>query len=321
MTEPTDLGFGRVVAQAVRGRFLNRDGTATGRKYGLGAQRSERFYLGALNARWPSFLLWTTGCVLLLNGIFALAYLALGPSALSGVAHVGLDDPFLRAFSFSVGLFTTNGTGTLIPVGTTAHWLVIFESLFGPLILVAASGVIIARLSRPRMRIQFSESAIIAPYEGGRGLMFRMVNALPGEISDVAVRLNLSRFETVNGVRERNFHPLQLERHSVELFNLHWTVVHPITSESPLAGVTPETLAASGAEFMVFVTAHEETFSTRVTTRTSYTYEEVRWDVKFASIFASASDDVLAIDVDRLDRTERLAENATAVPAAIETTH
>lgn len=318
VTEPGDLGFGRVVAQAVRGRFLNRDGTATGRKYGLGAQRSEKFYLSALNARWPSFIAWTVGLLLLINGCFALAYLALGPEALRGVENLGLDDPFLRAFTFSVGLFTTNGTGSLTAVGTTAHWLVVFESLFGPLSLVAASGLIIARLTRPRMRIRFSESAAIAPYEGGRGVMFRMVNALPGEISDVNVRVNLSRFEYFDGVRERNFHALQLERNSVEMFNLHWTVVHPITADSPLAGVTPEQLAESEAEFLIFVTAHEQTFSTRVTTRTSYTWEEVRWDVKFASIFASANDGVMAIDVDRLDRTERVAEGATSKPAALE---
>ena len=73
--DQADLGFGRVVAQAVRGRFLSRDGLPTSRKYGLGAQRAERFYLSALNARWPTFLGWLAGGLLLLNGCFALAYL------------------------------------------------------------------------------------------------------------------------------------------------------------------------------------------------------------------------------------------------------
>jgi hypothetical protein len=40
--------------------------------------------------------------------------------------------------------------------------------------------------------------------------------------------------------------------------------------------------------------------------------------VKWASVFASAPDGVLAIDVDRLDRTERLAEGSTSKPAALE---
>lgn len=313
-----DLGFGRVVAQTVRGRFLSRDGVPTSRKYGLGAQYAERFYLHVLNARWPGFLAWMLGLLLLMNGFFALAYLGLGPAALHGGEAMGLADPFLRAFSFSVGVFTTTGTGAMFAVGATANWLQILESFIGPLTLVACIGVLIARLTRPRMRIRFSESAVVAPYEGGRGLMFRMVNVQPGELSHVQVRLNLAWFEEVDGRRERNFHELELERDLVEFFTLHWTVVHPITARSPLAGMTPQSLAAAEAEFLILVSAHEETFSTRVTSRSSYLWDEVRWDVKFASIFAHASDGVMAIDVDRLDRTERLEEGATSTPALLE---
>jgi inward rectifier potassium channel len=313
-TEPTDLGFGRVVAQQVRGRFLSHDGVPSSKKYGLGAQRTARFYLSALNTGWTSFFLWLVGILLLINGCFALAYVALGEGALKGVDALRLDDPFLRAFSFSVGVFTTTGTAAMHAVGTTATWLVVFESLAGPLILVAASGLLIARLTRPRMNIRFSESAIVAPYEGGRGLMFRMVNVSPSELSDVQVRVNLALFEEVDGRRERNFHQLSLERNSVEFFTLHWTVVHPITADSPLAGFTPEKLAAAEAEILVLANAHEETFSTRVTARTSYLWDEVRWDVKWASIFASGPEGVLAIDVDRLDRTEQLSEGTTAKP-------
>jgi inward rectifier potassium channel len=168
------------------------------------------------------------------------------------------------------------------------------------------------------MRLRFSESAVVAPYEGGRGLMFRIVNVQPGELSDVQVRVNLALFEESDGRRERNFHQLALERSSVEFFTLHWTVVHPITADSPLRGVTPESLRAAEAELLILVNAHEETFSTRVTTRGSYLWDEVRWDAKFASVFASAPDGVLAIDVDRLDRMERLEEGTTSVPAPLE---
>ena len=318
LTQPTDLGFGHVVAQAVRGRFLNRDGRPNSKKYGLGAQRAARFYLAALDAGWPAFIGWLTGVLLLINGCFALAYLALGPAALRGTEQLGLDDPFLRAFSFSVGVFTTTGTAPMYAYGPTAHWLAILESFFGPITLVVAFGLVIARLTRPRMRLAFSESAIVAPYEGGRAVMFRIVNLQPSEMSDVQVRVNLVRFEDFDGVRERNFHELKLERNSVEFFTLHWTIVHPITADSPLAGVTPESLADSQAEFLIFVTALEETFSTRVSTRSSYLWDELRWDVKFASIFANGPDGVIAIDVERLSRTERLDEGATRVPAALE---
>jgi inward rectifier potassium channel len=317
-SEPADLGFGRVVAQAVRGRFVNRDGRPNSKKYGVGAQRTARFYLAALDASWPAFFAWMTGALLLINGCFALAYLAIGDGAIRGVDQLGLADPFLGALTFSIGIFTTTGTGAMHAVGPTANWLVNFESFLGPTTLVIAFGLLLARLIRPRMRIGFSESAIIAPYEDGRGFMFRIVNLQLGEMTDVQVRVNLVRFEQENGVRTREFHELKLERSSVEFFTLHWTVVHPITADSPLAGATPESLAASQAEFLIFVNALEETFSTRVSTRSSYTWDEIRWDVKFASIFASGPDGIIAIDVDRLSRTERLADGATRAPAELE---
>ncbi len=318
LAEPADLGFGRVVAQSVRGRFFLRDGSPNSKKYGLGAQRTARLYLAALEASWIAFIAWMMGILLLINGCFALAYIALGADALHGGGDIGVVDPFLRAFTFSIGLFTTTGSSVMHAYGSTANWLANLESFVGPITLVVAFGLLIARLTRPRMHIGFSESAIIAPYEGGRGLMFRTTNLEPGELSDVRIRVNLVRFEEIDGVRQRNFHELALERNSVEFFTLHWTVVHPITADSPLAGVTPERLAESQAEFLIFVSALEETFSTHVSTRSSYTWDEVSWDVKFASIFADGPDGIIAIDVERLSRTERLEDGATRTPAALE---
>jgi inward rectifier potassium channel len=313
-----DLGFGSVVAQQVRGRFLNRDGTASGQKMGLGPQRLEHLYLGALSASWTSFLAWSLSAVMLVNGCFTLAYRALGPQAIGGQDASQISDPFLSAFSFSMAVFTTSSTGSMYAVGATANWLRIIESLAGPLTMVAVSGLIIARLIRPRMRIRFSESAVVAPYDGGRGLMFRMVGMQRSSLSDVQVRVNLALFEMQNGQRTREFYQLELERGSVEFFTLHWTIVHPITETSPLRGFTPEMLRAAEAELLISVNAHEETFSTRVTARTSYLYNEVRWDAKFANIFVSAPEGQIAIDVERLDRMDPLPEGTTSSPAPSE---
>ncbi|HYW52060.1 MAG TPA: hypothetical protein VE861_15705, partial [Gemmatimonadaceae bacterium] len=288
------------------------------RKFGLGPQRFERFYLGALNATWQTFVAWSLASVMLLNGCFALAFLSLGKQAIAGQAVVGIGDPFLTAFSFSLATFTTSSTGPMHAVGATAHWLVIFESLIGPLTLVTIAGLLIARLIRPRMRLRYSESAVVAPYESGRGLMFRIVGTQPSELSDVQVRVNLVLFEMKEGVRTREFYQLELERDSVEFFTLHWTIVHPITDHSPLRGYTPTMLREAEAELLVSINAHESTFSTRITSRCSYTWDEIRWDAKFASVFVSAPDGVIAIDVERLDRLETLPDGTTSVPAESE---
>lgn len=311
-----DLGFGRVVAEQVRGRFLNKDGTPNSRKYGVGMQVAQRLQLRALNASWPKFLIWLVGLVLLANGIFALGYMGIGPAAIGGAEALGLQDPFLRAFAFSVGIFTMVGTGPMHAVGTTANWVVVLESLAGPLSLLAAGGFIIARLTRPRACIRFSHSAVVAPYRDGRGFMFRIINMLPSELTEVDARVSLAWYEVENGKRVRRFHQLALDRRRVEFFTLHWTVVHPIADDSPLRGVTPGKLREAEAEFFVLISGHEETFSTRVNARSSYVADEVRWDARFADMFVSSPDGVVTVDVERLDRFDRLAEGATSAPAA-----
>jgi inward rectifier potassium channel len=312
-----DLGFGRVVAQQVRGRFLAKDGSPRSRKYGLGPQRWERFYRLALDVSWPGFFAWLIGLELLANGIFALGYAAL-PGAIGGSDVLGLADPFLRAFAFSVGIFSTVGTGPLHPVGSTAVWLAAIESLIGPVTLIIAGGLTLARLLRPRSRIRFSGSAVIAPYREGRGLMFRVINVRPSEMSEVRIQVNLVWFDERDGVRHRRFVPLALERSEVEFFTLHWTVVHPIDATSPLTGVTPAILREREAEFLVHLSGLEDTFSTRVSARSSYYWDEVRWDARFADMFVPSPDDLITIDVERLDRFDRLPEGATAVPAPAE---
>jgi inward rectifier potassium channel len=311
----SDLGFGRVVAQSVRGRFLSPDGHSTARKLGLRGQATEQFYLRALATPWPQFLLWLVGSILLLNGLFALGYRALGDNALAGAETLGLDDPFLRAFVYSVGIFTTTGTDGIHALGPTAHLLTVAESLLGPLVAMIVLGLIIARLTRPRAQIRFSESAVIAPYEGGRALMFRIVNKLPSELTDVRAAVSITWFENIEGQRERNFHQLRLERRDVTFFPLHWTIVHPIDASSPLRGVTPDRLRRGEAEILIRISAHEETFSTQVSVSHSYAWDEVTWDAKFANVFIESIDGALAIDVERLSRFDRLPENSTRVPA------
>lgn len=313
-----DLGFGRVVLDRVRGRFVNKDGTPNSRKYGVGSQVWSKLYLRSMAASWPSFLAWVVGVALLIAGVFAIGYRSLGPAALDGTDRLGLADPFFAALAYSVGILTGVGAGPVVAVGSTAQWLTIFEAIGGLVGLAVAGGLTLARLLRPRARIRFSQRAVIAPYGDGRGLMFRVANIEPGEVSDAEVRVSLSWYEGEGAARTREFHQLGLERHRIEFFSLHWTVVHPIDRDSPLAGVTPEMLREGRAEILVLLTAHEETFSTRVTARSSYLFDEVTWDAKFADMFVDSPDGIVTVDIERLDRVDRLAEGTTSKPAAAE---
>jgi inward rectifier potassium channel len=119
-----------------------------------------------------------------------------------------------------------------------------------------------------------------------------VANALSNELIEISCKLMFSRFEDVDGVRTRRYYPLALERDNVVFLPLTWTVVHPIDETSPLHGETPESLRSSYAEFLVLLKAFDETFSTIVQTRTSYTPDEIIVGARFASAFmtdASAS--------------------------------
>lgn len=305
-TDPTrDLGFGTVVTRGSRRRLLNRDGTFNSRRDGLGAFEALSPYHSLLTISWPWFFALLSAVYLVINGLFALAYLACGPGALQHPPTAPGGGRLLEAFFFSVQTFATIGYGTISPIGTAANIVVTIESLVGILTVALATGLMFARFSLPGAKIRFSKHAIVAPYQGITGFMFRLTNARNTDLINVECELQLSRFEMRQGRRERVFYRLSLERDSVTFFILGWTVVHPITPESPLAGWTDELLRESEAEFLILIRAMDDTLSQQVNVRSSYVAEEVRWGVRFRSLYNPVADDgTISIDIRRLNDLE-----------------
>jgi inward rectifier potassium channel len=137
---------------------------------------------------------------------------------------------------------------------------------------------------------------------------FRVANARQNQLIDVQARIILSRFVDAGNGRKRQYYALPLERPSVAFFPLSWTVVHPIDPASPLHTWTLSQLAESEAEFLVLLTATDETFSQTVHSRTSYRADagEILWNARFASMYEplTAKDD-LAIDMRKLNSVIR----------------
>ncbi len=126
---PRDLGFGSEVASHTQKRLLNRDGTFNVVRYGLSPLTALSFYHWSLSVSWPVFLAFLSASYLVINAIFAFAYMACGPAALAGIAAESVGGEFLRAFFFSVETFTTIGYGNILPVGVPANVLVTLEAL------------------------------------------------------------------------------------------------------------------------------------------------------------------------------------------------
>jgi len=304
--DPKDLGFGSVVARESQQRLLNRDGTFNVTRTGLRFSSSINLYHSLLMMPWWRFLVILSASYLVINGVFATIYLLCGPKALNGPGSGALDSDFLRAFFFSVQTFATIGYGQIGPVGLAANLIVTFESFAGLLALALATGMIFARFSRPTAKILFSQSAIIAPYQGITAFEFRIANARKNQIIELGAKVLFSRVEN-QGKAERQFHELALERRKVTFFPLSWTIVHPIDEQSPLHGLTEEDLHRDNAEFLVLLTGIDETFSQTVHARSSYRADEIVWNAKFANIFNHPrGNDRLGIDMSRLHNIERV---------------
>ena len=299
-----DLGFGGRVARESRKRFLNRDGSFNVERKGLSFFRSLNLYHLVLTVSWARFYLFFASGYFLVNLVFAALYYLCGEGALEGSTARMPVERFEEGFFFSVQTLATIGYGRLSPHGHAANILVALEALFGLGGFALVTGLLFARFSRPEARLLFSEQAVVAPFRGATGLMFRIANARTSQLLEVQATVTLTRLETVAGQRTRRFYELPLERKKVLFFPLHWVVVHPIDAESPLRGVDAESLARSDAEVLVYLTAFDETFSQSVHARSSYKFHEVVVGARFADLFEKRDDGVPSINLRRLSTIE-----------------
>ena len=302
-----DLGFGSVVAEASRQRFLNRDGSFNVQRSGLTVVRSLNLYHYLLSMSWSAFL----GLVLLLffvsNLIFGTVYAVLGPAALIDTSGAPFASLFVTGFFFSVQTFATIGYGTIHPVGIVPNLVVTVESYYSLLANALVTGLVFARFARPTAKIVLSTVAVIAPYKDITAFMFRIVNGRNNQLIEVKAQVIAARIKNGDDKIARKFDVLDLERKSVTFFPLTWTIVHPIDENSPLFGLSERDLQNSDAEFLILLTATDETFATTVHQRSSYKPSEVRYGYKFVSIYNEMkTGEPISIDIRKLSEIEKV---------------
>jgi len=179
------------------------------------------------------------------------------------------------------------------------------ESMMGLLAFALATGLLYGRFSRPSAQIVYSKNILIAPYLAkSKGLMFRLANLRRNILVDLEIEIIFSYNEMVNGKPQRRFYPLELERKNVSMLTMNWTVVHPITEDSPLSDMTQQELLDSEAAFAILLRAFDDTFSQTVHSRTSYQANEILFGAKFKPIFDRDSDGKIVLDLSRINDHE-----------------
>lgn len=302
-----DLGFGEKVASESPLRLINRDGTFNVRRTGHNVSTLLNLYHFLLNIPWKAFIGLTLLIYFLSNIIFGAVYASFGSTYLVDTSEIPTANLLLRGFFFSVQTFATIGYGTIHPVGIIPNLLVTIESYYSLILNALLTGIVFARFSRPTARIMFSETLLIAPYQDKTALMLRLVNMRRNQLIDLRARVLFTRTIEENDRIVRKFDSLELERDRVFFLPLAWTIVHPIDENSPLSNMTLEDLEKHKAEFIVLLTALDETYAQSVHARTSYKTEEMKSGYKFVNLYNEVVDgEPLSIDIRKLSETEKI---------------
>jgi len=282
--EYTDSGFGTNPEDQPE-RLVNKDGSLNVIRTGLGFFEHLSIFHELIRMRWWKFNVLVIISYVAINLFFGYIYWLLGLNGLGLMETGNFIEDFMHAFYFSAQTFSTVGYGRINPVDHAPNIVAVLEMLIGMMYLALATGLLYGRFSRPVSRIIFSQNALMAPYRGGRGLMFRMSNAKNNLIIDVEVQWLLSMKIEENGRKVRKFYQLELERTRINMLALTWTVVHPVDENSPIYGFSRQDLMDADAEFLVIVKGMNDTVSQTIHARTSYKAEDIIWNAKFSNIY------------------------------------
>lgn len=294
-----DPGYGSGPGRG-HARILRRDGTLNVRRKGAPFRFSDVYHV-ALNISWGRYALWTVAIYISVNLLFALIYFLIGVEHIAGATGDTAWSRFADAAYFSAQTLTTVGYGVLAPASGIISAIAALEAMFGLLLFGVFTGLTFGRFSRIKPRISFSDEAIIAPYRKGmNALMFRLANERDGAIMNAKVSVLLVVEFTEDDRLKRRYFDLSLEIKEIKSLALSWTVVHPITKDSPLLALRKEDLKAVNAEVVVILEAFDDTVSQNFYARKSYTAHEMEVGRKFVPMFHDDHHGSVELDMDLL---------------------
>ena len=142
--------------------------------------------------------------------------------------------------------------------------------------------------------------------------MVRVANERHNPILEADVSMTLIRVETTSdGEKFRRQHDLRLMRRHSAAFALSWTIIHQITAESPMHGLTHEDMLKSDLLIAVSVTGLDEILEQTVHARGSHNADTILCDRRFVDILIP-SDGHTILDLTRFHDTEHSAAAASS---------
>src|SRR6478752_5669503 len=306
-------GFG-TNANNYGGRFVNKNGKPNVQKRGLSVFDHISWYHTMIEMPIWKFLFILVFFYAGINFIFALLYYAIGTENLNGINYSDSAwVQFGQAYFFSTQTYTTVGYGHISPKGFLASTLSAIEALIGLLSFAIATGLLFGRFSKPTAFLKFSQNALIAPYQDTTALMIRTVPFKNTNFTDAEAKMTLGMRVEEGGKMTNKFYQLELEMEKINALTLNWTIVHPITEKSPLYQLTKEDFERLNGEILVYVKTFDDMFSTTVSARSSYTFDEVIYGAKFELMYSENENKTKTVlHLDKLDSIYKVELNTKA---------
>lgn len=303
--EVQDPGLGTQYGKTIN-RMMNPDGSYNIIRVGA-VNRFRDVYKYLIDLPLSYFLLFLILAFVIINSIFALLYIGIGIEHIQGVQHD--QHPFVAAWYFSAQTFTTVGYGALAPKGNLTSVIAAFEAFIGLIAFAMATGLIYGRFSKPSAKIAFSRNIIISPHKDGMAVMFKMVNLRNNVLLNTKVNALVSLLEpnTEKTGFSRKYYNMKLEVDFVRYFPLTWTLVHPITEESPFYGQTLRGILEQETEVLLLVEAFDETFAQSVLQKHSYAHHQWKDKVRFKRNFSANESGKIILNIRELHDLETIA--------------
>jgi inward rectifier potassium channel len=272
-------------------------------KVNTDAWRWRDVYRWLLGLSWPQFAGFVASLYVGLNLLFAALY-SLQQESIAGSTG---GHWFFDCFFFSVQTLATVGYGHMYPQTLYGHIITTVEIMSGIFLLAVMTGLIFVRFSRPSARVVFSNSIVIAPFNGKPTLMVRVGNENQHSMVEAEFRIMFSRDEPlVEGGDFRYFYVLKLHFDRLTVFPAALTLRHTIDETSPLYGATPESLESSRVLFIVSVVGIDPVIAAAIQTQKDYSWRDVRFGERFVEMYTELGGGRLTVDYGRLHDTEQV---------------
>jgi inward rectifier potassium channel len=180
--------------------------------------------------------------------------------------------------------------------------LVTIESFSGMLAVAVATGIVFTKFSLPKARVGFSKNIIVSQRNGQPCLIWRVANRRGTSLLDANASAHaLMDDVTAEGQRMRRNHELKLERSSMPIFVLAWTLIHRLDETSPLYGLNLENASQKVLGIVASFTGVDETLLQTVHARQMYTVDDMRFNARFADMIDATTPGMLVIDHAQMD--------------------